>query len=63
MSFDVIGRLKGGPNLIPGFSVNVYVSPLSVGVGTLVARSGTRASPAVPAMCLYVTSVRNRRSE
>ena len=29
MSSEVIGRLTGGPNMTPSFSVNVYVSPSS----------------------------------
>src|ERR1700730_420972 len=37
MSCEVITRLTGGANLMPGLRWNVYVSPWSVGAGTLVA--------------------------
>ena len=46
MSFEVISRLTGGPNLMPRFSVNVYVLPPFVGLGIDVARSGTSLFPA-----------------
>ena len=43
-------------NLIPGRRVNWYVRPLSVGVGTVVARSGTSVEPSAPLVRLKPTS-------
>src|SRR3954454_24816732 len=43
-------------NLMLGRSVNVYVLPLSVGDGTVVARSGTSFVPSAPAARLKPTS-------
>ncbi len=64
MSFEVIARFTGGPNLMPSLILKVQVLPPSVGSGISVARSGTGSFPPSAAEeKLYETSVRSIRLE
>ena len=52
LTAEVIGRLRGGPNMTPSLRWNSYDSPSALASGTSSARSGTNTPPASPAVWL-----------